>query len=130
MESYLFVFGRTPALSALELASCTGAFTLPIPSVAVIPKTSFPYTPREAMDKFGGIVKIAEVAATVTNPSAEVLVPFLASEGGKRIAFGISIYGADTSMRSALLRDMKARLGERGIASRFITGKNDVLSSA
>ncbi|MBI3385510.1 hypothetical protein HY031_00310 [Candidatus Gottesmanbacteria bacterium] len=127
MSGYLFFFGRTPALSQLELSTFFPQSKLLSPSVVLVEQA---LNPREVIDKLGGTVKIAELVGSVSELSASTLAPFILKAPVSHPTFGISSYDEKSQVGKSLLSEIKSFLGKEGIASRFVEAKDDgVLSS-
>lgn len=127
MKQTVFIFGRTPDLSLLELTSLYPQATLVAPTVALVNE---PVNTAATMRLLGGTVKIAEVAARVPELTQEVFLSILLREAeGRQITFGISTYGG-LNLSNSLSVAIKRQLTERGVRARFIETKHDdILSS-
>lgn len=125
-SSYLFIPGRTPELSLLELRSFFPEATLLSPEVACV-TTEDAISPSAIMEKLGGTVKIATILGTTVTLSPDSLVPFLPVTDGA-IHFGISLYGV--SLPASFLADTKKLLAAKGIRARYATARHgETLSS-
>lgn len=102
MKSYLFVFGRTPKLSLLELQTF-------FPNAVALGETLGFVQSNSlfSIDRLGGIVKIAQVIGESDQITPEVFVPHLT--GIKN--FGISSY--DYPVTRVLLEHVKQLVGGR-----------------
>lgn len=128
MTSHLFIFGRTPALSALELQVFTPSPTLVTPSVALVPKHALNLTVETAVSELGGVVKIAEVLGSIRTPTPEALVPYIIHTGG-RVTFGVSVYGGQKPIPTQTLSRIKDILATGGVTARYIIAREPSLSS-
>ncbi len=104
MKSYLFLFGRTPALSLLELQT-------------FFPKTislndALGYVEADALfpiDTLGGTIKIAEVIAEVYNVTPEILTQYLTGSRN----YGVSSYTDTVKISRNFLEHIKQLIGGR-----------------
>ena len=91
MKQTLFLFGRTPDLSYLELASIFPAARRISPEAAVLDDRMDFVT---ILAVLGGTVKVAEVVGTTVALTESTLLPYALRECKDRhITFGISGYG-------------------------------------
>ena len=123
MTSYLFLFGKTPELSWLELRSLYSQARLISPLVAFVEAV---LDPIAVMRQLGGTVKIAKVVGTVTEISVKTLVPLLTKEKrSNHITFGVSRYDTNEPISKGLLADIKNQLELTGIGARFVEARAD-----
>lgn len=129
-HSYVFILGRTPALSLAELASI-----FPNQSFEKITEGVMQTTldglldANHWMSKLGGTVKIVRVIEETSSVSPEylaVLLSQLASD--KKISFGISVIGVPAIGINVLQR-IKELLAQEGKSSRFVLPKHGEISS-
>ncbi|EKD87235.1 MAG: hypothetical protein ACD_36C00180G0003, partial [uncultured bacterium] len=121
MTSYLFLFGKTPELSWLELRSLYSQARLISPLVAFVEAV---LDPIAVMRQLGGTVKIAKVVGTVTEISVKTLVPLLTKEKrSNHITFGVSRYDTNEPISKGLLADIKNQLELTGIGARFVEAR-------
>jgi tRNA G10 N-methylase Trm11 len=127
MKQTLFIFGRTPDLSFLELSSLYPTASLVAPGIATI--ADFADDPNEVIRQLGGTVKIVEAGDAVDAYTEDTLLSALIGETRENhITFGISAYG--TQVSHGLTASLKKRLTERGVIARYVETKHDeVLSS-
>lgn len=135
----LFVFGRTPALSAAELAAVL-ARTRKRPPPVILGR-GFLVTPEplgdaaELIARLGGIVKIGRVVHRGQPlsgvPLAERIAETLAAgPSTRRRVFGVSFLSGQHRQRiRRLLLAIKEQLNRRGIRARYVQSEQDVLSS-
>lgn len=128
MSSSIFIFGRTPAISALELAVFT-EFIEPVSGVAVA--ENFSGDEQELINKLGGTVKISRLVAKVPDLSAESLLDVCTQlVKNNQFTFGVSVYGDKNQVSRAFLRELKSLVGQTGVSVRFIENiQNEPLSS-
>lgn len=134
-----FVFGRTPALSAAELAAVLARTRRRLPPVLIgrgFLVTSEPLgEPTELIARLGGIVKIGRVVhrgpALTGVPLAERIAESLAAgPTARRRVFGVSFLSGQHRQRvRRLLLAIKEQLGARDIRARYVQSEQDVLSS-
>lgn len=110
--SYLAIFGNTPALSALELATLYPDSQWTKASIATL--TSAP-----DMSKLGGTVKIATQLGTVPRSlvGMELVKTYLQKllQPGTKFYFGFSVYAADTTVTETVLKHYAKKLRPLGI---------------
>jgi len=128
MTSYLFVFGRTPALSALELGAFTPSYTPLGSSVALVSDDMLSIPVHDACQVLGGTVKIARVLGSVPTLTPETLIRYFPQQSG-RITYGMSVYNSDTPVPRETLTRVKELLEERGVTARYVTAKGAALSA-
>lgn len=136
MSSYLFLLGRTPQLSFLELQTLFPDIRKLVDDVAVLPevKLDLPksgYSLQQLVDFLGGTVKIAqsltELAALDAQSLSQILESLLSQ---KHVTFGFSLYGASQPLPRTLLAEVKQKLVLKGISSRFVAARgSETLSS-
>lgn len=127
MKQTVFIFGRTPHLSFLELQSFYPEAVRILDSVALVTKA---VDASEMIHLLGGTVKIVELAASMPKLDTEVLLSELAAhaENG-HLTFGISTYGK-AHMETSVLAVFKKQLAARGISARYVeTKEHETLSS-
>lgn len=122
MKQTLFIFGRTPGLSLLELTSFYPNASLLRPDIAYIDDVVS--DPDARIHALGGTVKIVESIAEVNELTEESMLPILISEAkDNHITFGLSAYG--TRIPSHLSSAVKKLLTQQGIVARYIETKHD-----
>ncbi len=122
MKRTIFIFGRTPDLSFLELQSFIPEARLVYPGVA---EAATDQNPVDLIRVLGGTVKIVEVSGEVPGISEESLLPYLMkAAAAPRITFGISAYGG-AHIPQSLPAQLKKNLTERGLSARYVETKHD-----
>lgn len=122
MKQALFIFGRTPDLSFLELTSLYPAAVLVAPGVAAV--DDFSGDPQTVIQKLGGTVKIVESIGTTEMLNEEAVLPLLTEEArDNHITFGISVYGTRAPLH--LASAVKKLLIQRGMITRYVETKHD-----
>ena len=144
---YFFVLGRNPTLSVAEIASFMGKIdpnflALDASSEALVIETEKGLIQQDILKKLGGTIKVGEILKETDELKKEDFVSILeekASENkGKKLFFGFSLHslgknrekiskekqGIDTFAIQA-----KKFLKEKKISSRWVTSKEEVLSS-
>ena len=122
MKQTLFLFGRTPDLSYLELASIFPAARRISPEAAVLDDRMDFVT---ILAVLGGTVKVAEVVGTTVALTESTLLPYALRECKDRhITFGISGYGG-IRVPIGVTPSLKKALTDRGITARFVLTKHD-----
>lgn len=128
-----FVLGRTPALSAGELARVVGVTGWQVVPHAVIIAEPQGLAARELLAKLGGCIKIGKVIGTVPRASFGDWVTKLRwknAAGHGKFNFGFSDYAVprvDQLKKSGLA--LKRALQQEGISSRLVTSREHQLSS-
>ncbi len=132
MHQYIFLLGREAALGAAEVAA-TGQFASFDVAVSggevLVANSDGPLeNPQAFLDRLGGTVKIAEVVKqNPSAPSADDLLELLPTEG--KVHFGISWYGGHAPNIDQLGRQIKTKLQARDQSARFVSSRNNPLSS-
>lgn len=125
--TFLFVFGRTPKLSLLELESVFSHVRPLTPHVALVEQS---LDPQQAIDCLGGTIKIAHLIKKTTQLTLEEFVTFFGQEvSSYRTTFGVSSY--DTPWRATIdfLGKIKHQLEAMGLSARFVAGQDGELST-
>lgn len=118
----LFLFGRTPDLSYLELSSIFPTARRISPEAAILEQ---PVDYQNSIAILGGTVKVAEVVGLISELTESALLETVLRECKDRhITFGISGVGG-IRVPSGLTSSLKKMLTDRGITSRFVTTKHD-----
>lgn len=130
MNSYLFVFGRTPQLSLLELTSFFPSVTT-IGDSLVLVETDTSIDPVDFISKLGGSVKIAQVVSKSSGINPNMVSELLLEQSNKKnITFGVSSYTDELMIGREYLADIKERLIKLGLSVRFVEAKHgETLSS-
>lgn len=109
MRKSIFLFGRTPDLSWLELSSLFITAERLGPNIGLVNNLS--NSPEELVNELGGTIKIAEVLGEIDAVEVSKLIQFFPN-GEQKLVFGISIYGNE-KLPVKLLSDMKQMLKSR-----------------
>ncbi len=110
MRDYLFIFGRTPALSRLELTTFFPQRAFVNTSVALVRQER---DPMEIMRTLGGTVKIVEILGRIPSISTRLLAGYISGQ-----TFGISVYQGEKISRQFLEEIKRLRPGSRFIEAR------------
>lgn len=122
MKQTLFIFGRTPELSYLELTTVFPHVRRVSEIAAVI---DHPVDYETTVKMLGGTTKIVEVVGMIDVLSESTLLDIVLREcKDQRITFGISGVGG-TRVPSGLIVSLKKILTDRGITTRFVATKHD-----
>lgn len=125
MPTYLFVFGRTPRLSYLELASFFPKAQLLSPEVASVNQENTPIDPSELVSLLGGTVKIAMVLGTIGTPTAVELAEFIQRENyASQLTFTVGSLSPNILIKTDLLQEIKKIFQNQGVAARFVEPKD------
>lgn len=123
MKDYLFVLGRTPKLSELELAGFVSSIKSLQPDVVM---ASTDREPHELLQGLGGTIKACQVVYTGVKPTKEDIEKILFVEvKEQKLTFGISMYGKEDAFSPNILQAVKDVFVARGIHTRFIASKHD-----
>lgn len=130
---YFFVIGRSPALSAGELARVVSAEGWQVVNGAIIITCQSQLDSKSLMQKLGGSIKIGKVIATVPRRSFPEWLTKLRwknATGQGKFHFGFSDY---TTPRIEQLKKhglaLKRALAAGGVQSRLVTSRESQLSS-
>jgi len=138
---YLFVLGTTPAISLAELyflSKDVGGewhYRYWSKHAVVIETTLAPEKILTLAKRFGGIVKLARIHRAVEKIEHDDCIALL-PRNDQKVYFGISYYSLNTSIQAQFSQHVKqlgvaikTRLRVQGIASRFVTSREDTLSA-
>ena len=114
-SSYLFIFGRTPQLSTVELLQFFPAATPVCDRVALVSETDT--APERLMEVLGGTVKIARVRGSIPVLEASEFLQFFPAT--KSLTFGISTYDL-VNPSIQLLSPLKKLLERVGVRARYV----------
>ena len=121
MSTYLFILGKDSELSIAELLS-----RYPKGKIGVIGDDFVVMNLSQTIDqaefnKLGGVIKVGEVVSDSdkNNLSNELVMQLLDMHSDCKLNYGISVYGWSESNLRSLLIDMKKKMKERGVGSRF-----------
>ncbi len=140
---YIFILGRSPALSIAELYAKMPEAHFSYPCAeALIAETKEPLDPKRLMHELGGAIKIGEHigesgAMELENSIFSYLERYFAGNpapeqvryGAKKIFFGISSYCNRKINTRGLGGAIKSRLKKAGISSRHVISREPTLSS-
>jgi len=143
-HTYLIELGRETLLCAAECANLLEWQKPACRLEAIAPHVLLVENDRELQrdfwDLFGGIVRVARCIGTAAELTADGLLllaePTCRFEAGSRIVFGLSMFGdkkaPSKEFSMSLLNQVKDRLRERGISSRYLEphGGETMLTSA
>ena len=134
MSDYLFFFGRTPKLAEVELLGFFPNAKRFLEDSAIVAKEEFEakgLTPIDWVQKLGGVVKIAVIAASVSSVTPEAVASVVAGElHDKRLTFGVSAGEGDQPVTRTFLEKTKTILESQGHRVRFIESRHgNALSS-
>lgn len=131
---YIFILGRNPALSIAELYAKfpETRFEYLCPEAMIIDSQE-PFDGKRLMHELGGTIKIGEYIGESDSVEIEDFVfEYLEnSAAGKKIFFGISLYGKNPNgvNARALGGELKTRLKVAGIRARWVVSSEPILSS-
>lgn len=122
------MFGRTPRLAFLELTSCLPSASLLSEGVGLVQDSSIV---KDLASRLGGTVKVAEVIGKIEELSGADLAKYIDTrDTGKKIVFGVSVYGIEGCDMHTLLRDIKQIVEKSGHMARYVAShEGSVLSS-
>lgn len=130
MNSLLFVLGRTPELSLLELAAFFPSGRRISEHVVLVEdvEESVPY--HRLFEQLGGCIKIALVVGKERSIIPDILASYIRSDNEKSITFGISSYDNAFPISETMLQSVKIELEKTMSHVRFIISKtgNDLTS--
>jgi tRNA G10 N-methylase Trm11 len=127
MDSYLFIFGRTPELAWQELVAIFTKSERLDQNTALIKDESD--SPEQIISRLGGTYKIARIVGQIDHISADNLLKFL-DYSQKQIDFGVSFITENVRSNPQLLPEMKQLLSQNGISARYnIPSHSNQLSS-
>lgn len=130
MKQYAFILGRSPALSAGELANVFSDKKAVLTTAETVILELGDIKPVETMRRLGGTVKLGEVLVKTTEQNLaeeilKILKVFAPAEG--KLVFGLSQYGLNQPKLGAVI---KKQLKAKGVKARWAISKNPKLSSA
>ena len=124
MSDYLFFFGRTPKLAEVELLTFFPNAKQFLEDSAIVTKQEFEakgFTPIDWVQKLGGVVKIATIAASVSSVTPDAVASVVAGElHDKRLTFGVSVGEGDQPVARTFLEKTKSILESQGHRVRFV----------
>jgi tRNA G10 N-methylase Trm11 len=128
MTSYLFIFGRTPELSAQELNVFYPGNELIHHDIALV--NGELSAPEGLIQKLGGTTKIAEISGEYEDITAELLAEIIINTRQNHLTFGLSWYGNDKLAIKNMTAQVKDILSEKDLHSRFVMPEHgNILSS-
>jgi len=129
---YFFILGRHPELSKSEIQAKFNQSE--IKSKEIISTNTFQVfdleseiNPSEFIDQLGGTIKIGKVIANLKNINVDALFPLI-PESDTKINFGLSTYDCNVKIMN-IGKDLKRKLKEQGLKARFVSSKENPLSS-
>ncbi|MFN3301814.1 MAG: TRM11 family SAM-dependent methyltransferase [Patescibacteria group bacterium] len=138
---YFFILGRNPTLSIAEIFSRKEIQNQQnfskITNEFLILKTQKKIDCQELQKKLGGTIKIGEIISMSIETKRnfkEKLFPQIynqlieISKKSKKLFFGFSVYGGNLNIKELAL-EIKRKLKEKGIRSRWVESKERALSS-
>ncbi len=132
MSTYILIFGNHPELSLAEIKARYPEHRIWVKGVGFV-VTDLPVEMDQAeFNCLGGSVKAAELIKEVKKDAlTETLADVLKSDyQGKKLDYGLSIYGVSEKQLRPILLKLKKRLKAEGIKSRFINKNFKNISSA
>ena len=135
MTKYLFIFGNHPVLSLVELES---VFELvgKKATVEMIVKDIAMVVVNDELDiiwwqkRLGGTVKIAKIKTQVLETMiGETIKQLCQPDKNKKFIFGISSYNQIKTDTNKIGMNVKRSLVDRGIKTRFVVSRENILSS-
>jgi len=122
MKQTVFIFGRTPKLSLLELQTF---YPEAREKIAGIGEVASLVDAGSLIQKLGGTVKIVDIVSEVTEVNEDTLVKLLVSTANvHKITFGISAYGTFV-VPATYAVNVKKKLIEQGFAARYVESKHE-----
>lgn len=125
MTKYIFILGKTPALSLAEIKAV-------LPQIKTVHEDKYcligecpALDCRQTLDRLGGTVKIGIYLGGKID-SDPVLSAASSLPAGQRFNFGFSFYGVRESGDGMKIKKM---LKDRGISARLVTSREPALSS-
>ncbi|MDO8451736.1 MAG: hypothetical protein Q7S76_02595 [bacterium] len=127
MTPYLFILGRTPELSFLELQTILQGVRRLRTDVA-IGSLSASLDVISFLHRLGGTVKIARVwERTTERITGDLFLPYFTKSGQ---TFGMSVYGDRIQNTREIVREIKEKLRLKNIAVRFVEGREGTVLSS
>lgn len=122
MKRTLFVFGRTPDLSFLELQSFFPSATRLSSDIALLNES---VDSQALIRNLGGTVKIASVIHEASAVTVETLVSLLGSAvTQKKLVFGVHVIGK-SNLSPKIFHEVKEALEVRGVHTRYVQAKHE-----
>lgn len=130
---YFFIHGNNPTLSAAELASLISN-ELEIANNSFVIETNEILPVDKLIKRMGGVIKIGQITTEIDNFQNENILASIESiiqpeKIEKKFKFGISFYGSKKINVKILGMEFKKFLGDKMINSRWVTSRQDNLSS-
>jgi tRNA G10 N-methylase Trm11 len=132
---YFFILGNHPALSMAELLACLKQAQSPHlygPNALVL-NLPEDYLTEDFLKTIGGTIKFGKIEAKLahvnkaTLDSVKILEKYLPDHG--KFSFGISSYGKGIPRASVVGMTIKNKLREAGVSCRWVTSREETLSS-
>jgi tRNA (guanine10-N2)-dimethyltransferase len=142
---YFFILGHNPTLSIAEIFSLfkenlSSENIVKLSEEVLILKTKEKIEPEKLQKKLGGTIKIGEIIFNGQEFKIDLFLKEILKKSkiGKKIPFGFSLYKLNRSANlkkfypeiKSLSLEIKKKLKENGISSRWVTSKEEKLSSA
>lgn len=129
---YFFILGRQPQLSKAEIEVVLGTKKIKFQEIVAmenfyIIETEEKLNATEIMETLGGSIKLGKIIGTPEKINIENLRSFLPTLETK-INFGFSTYNCSLDLNS-LGKNLKNKLKEDGIKARFVSSRENPLSS-
>ena len=132
MSEYLFLFGRTPALSAQELAACVSAQSVQrLTNEFAVVNFEDDAEAVKVFGRLGGSLKVLRLEQTTPETSEEALTALLAEylSKVKKPTFALAEIGRDAFPKLDVA-EVKKILKKQDISARFIESSRGGLSAA
>lgn len=132
---YYFILGSNPTLSVAEIAARFSAYKKLIMPQNNVLLADLEHLPDKIINELGGVIKIGKIFAGLDIKDGKFKIvnklhEYLMKEPGeKKIKFGISFYGKSNFREKAVGLELKNKLKEDGLSSRYVTSQEKVLSS-
>ena len=130
---YFFILGNNPTLSLTEIASVLNLKpnqVLFLSEDSLVVDVADSFDAEKLINKLGGTIKIADCKSQIADLTAEKIIElFELNNGHQKINFGFSYYGAGKFDEKSLAMELKRKLKEDGVNSRWVTSKEKQLSS-
>lgn len=132
MKTYFFALGTHPKLSMAEIKSVLNNQKISFEAVFNTDKI-FVIKAKEIkpefIDQLGGTIKFGEILLMTPKVEADQLFELINYNEDEKFYFGISTYHTGQIKLLPLGLEIKKRLKQNNIACRFVTGKENPLSS-
>ncbi len=135
---YAFFLGNTPALSLAELFAVSARIGIDLKILrwskeVVLGETASNVSMDQLFRALAGLVKVAEITKAVPGPLTPAHIRSMLPTTGRKLFFGLSAYALEPGVRAIDCRKLglgvKRLLGEEERSARFVTSREDTLSS-